>query len=274
MQIPGRDHPVPVSPTADRAPHPDVVTRLRAAGCVFAEDEALLLLEAAGDAAELDLLLSRRTAGEPLEYVLGWAAFRGLRLAVEPGVFVPRRRTEFLAEQAIVLTGARSVVVDMCCGCGALAAAVAAAVPGAEVYAADLDPVAVGCARRNLDGPVYAGDLYDALPASLRGRVDVLVANVPYVPTEAVALMPPEAREHEPRVALDGGADGLDIARRLFTDAPHWLRAGGAALVETSAAQARLLVPFVEAAGLDATVASGPEELDATVVIARLPSRD
>lgn len=250
-----------------------VAARLRAAGCVFAEDEARLIIAAASD--DVDALVERRAAGEPLEHVVGWAEFRGLRVAVAPGVFVPRRRTEFLAGQAIArAAGTRPgppVVVDLCCGSGAIAAAVAAEVPGAELYAADVEPAAVACARRNLSGAgrVHAGDLYDALPGDLRGRVDVLVANVPYVPTGDVPLLPSEARDHEPRVSLDGGADGLDMLRRVVAAAPSWLASGGALLSETSARQVPAAVEAVTGAGLVPRVVRG-EELDATVIVATL----
>ena len=244
-----------------------VVARLRAAGCVFAEDEAELLVAAARDPAELDDLVARRAGGDPLEHLLGWAEFAGLRVAVDPGVFVPRRRTEFLAHQAIELAGPGATVVDLCCGSGAVAVAVAAVVPDADLYAADIDPAAVRCARRNLPtGHVYAGDLYAPLPATLRGRVDVLVANAPYVPTDEIDLMPPEARLHEPRVALDGGADGLDVLRRITAGAPDWLAPGGHVLVETSRRQAPLAVEAVTAAGLTARLA-GSAALAATIVI-------
>ena len=126
-----------------------------------------------------------------------------------PGVFVPRRRTEFLVRQAAALARPGDVIVDLCCGAGAIGAALAAAVDRAEVHAADIDPAAVRCARRNVPGPwghVYQGNLYEPLPGRLRGRVGVLVANVPYVPTGEIGFLPPEARTHEPRVALDGGA--------------------------------------------------------------------
>ncbi|WP_415654102.1 methyltransferase, partial [Saccharomonospora xinjiangensis] len=129
-----------------------VVERLRAAGCVFAEEEARLLADAAADAEGLESLVSRRVSGVPLEHLLGWVEFGGLRVVVEPGVFVPRRRTEFLAESAAALAGAGSVVVDLCCGAGAIAAVVAARVPGVRVFAADVDPVAVRCARQTLAG--------------------------------------------------------------------------------------------------------------------------
>ena len=172
-------------------------------------------------------LVVRRVAGEPLEQVLGWASFGGLRVAVVPGVFVPRRRTELLVREAVAVTTPDAVVVDLCCGCGAVGLAVATTVPGVELHAADVDPVAVACARDNLaglgvvGGTVHLGDLDALAAARLRGRVDVLAANAPYVPTAEIALMPPEARDHEPPVALDGGADGLDVARRVVAAA--WL---------------------------------------------------
>jgi release factor glutamine methyltransferase len=246
-----------------------VVLRLRAAGCVFAEDEARLLLQEVRTAAELDALVERRVAGEPLEHVLGWAEFSGLRIAVAAGVFVPRRRTEFLVEEAIALAGPRAVVVDLCCGSGALGVAVATAVDGVELHAADVDPAAVSCARGNVarvGGQACEGDLYEALPPALRGRVDVLLANVPYVPSDAIALMPPEARLHEARVALDGGADGLDVARRVIEAAPAWLAPGGSLLFETSEDQASDAVDTVSAAGLRGRVVAD-DERGATVVV-------
>jgi release factor glutamine methyltransferase len=263
-----------------------IVSRLRAAGCVFAEDEARLLLSTARTPDELDAMVDRRVAGLPLEQVLGWAEFCGLRIIVAPGVFVPRRRTEFLVRQAAVLTQGNDsprsrregmaqpgvVIVDLCCGAGAIGAALAATVDRAEVHAADIDPAAVRCARRNLPGPgghVYQGDLYEPLPAALRGRVGVLVANVPYVPTEEIGFLPPEARAHEPRAALDGGADGLDVLRRVGAGAPEWLRPGGHLLIETSESQAPSAQTAFAASGLTAWVVSS-DDLDATVVIGRL----
>ncbi len=234
---------------------------------MFAEDEAVLLLAAAASAAQLDGLVARRVAGEPLEQVLGWAEFCGLRLAVEPGVFVPRQRTRLLVREAVALASSGSVVLDLCCGVGAVGAAVAAVVPSVELHAADLDPVAVRCARRNVSGAVYAGDLYDPLPESLRGRVDVLVANAPYVPTEAIALMPPEARDHEARAALDGGVDGLDVQRRVAAGAPDWLAPGGALLIETGREQAPATQAACTAAGLTTRVVED-DDLAATVVVA------
>jgi len=267
------------------APDDALVERLRAAGCVFAEEEAAALREAAGTPAELDAMARRRTSGEPLEQVVGWTAFCGLRIGVEPGVFVPRRRSALLVHEAVRLLAAYGtgphevpVVVDLCCGSGALGAAIAdgAATSGlgrVELYAADVDPVAVGCARRNMaaaGGHVVCGDLDEPLPAALRGAVRVLVANVPYVPTAAIAGMPPEARDHEPRRALDGGADGLDVLRRVAAAAPRWLAPGGSLLVETSDRQQAAAVAAVEAEGLTARVVTSVD-LDATIVVGRWP---
>ncbi len=259
------------SPDVPQDPAP-VVARLRAAGCVFAEEEAAELLAAATGPAHLTSLVDRRVAGEPLELVLGWTAFCGLRIAVEPGVFVPRQRTALLVEQAVALlrdTPRTPLVVDLCCGSGAVGLAVATALGPVELHAADVDPVAVRCARRNLagvGGRVHRGDLYAALPAGLRGRVDLLAVNAPYVPSAAVALMPPEARDHEPRTALDGGPDGTDLQRRVAAGARHWLAPGGSLVVETSVRQAPHTVAAVGGGGLRAALVRD-DERDATVVV-------
>ena len=251
-----------VSPT-DRG---EIVATLRAAGCVFAEEEAALLLDAAPSPAALAALVDRRVGGEPLEQILGWVEFCGLRIALAPGVFVPRRRTGLLVGQAVALADAGSVVVDLCCGSGAVGAALGAALGSVELHAADVDPVAVGCARRNVAGRVHEGDLYRALPRTLLGRVDVLVVNAPYVPTESIRLMPPEARLHEPTATLDGGADGLDVQRRVIADAPRWLAPGGSLLIETSEQQAPHTAAAITRCGLTARVVTSTE-LDATVVV-------
>ncbi|MEU9255145.1 putative protein N(5)-glutamine methyltransferase [Streptomyces sp. NPDC048270] len=248
-----------------------MVERLRAAGCVFAEEEADLLRAAARDDGHLAELLARRVGGEPLEHVVGWAEFCGLRVEVGAGAFVPRRRSEFLVARAVALARPGAVVLDLCCGVGALGAAVAARVPGGvELHAADIDPAALAYARRNVapyGGSVWEGDLYGPLPASLRGRVDVLVVNAPYVPTEEIGFMPSEARDHEPLVSLDGGTDGLDVHRRIAADALPWLAPGGHLLIETSARQCPVTAAALAAAGLRTRVAVS-EELYATVVIA------
>jgi release factor glutamine methyltransferase len=226
-----------------------LVAALRSAGCVFAEDEARLILEEAASPAEVMAWAARRMGGEPLEQIVGWAAFAGLRVAVDPGVFVPRRRSELVVE--VALREPADVVVDLCCGTAALGAALASRWPRAEVHAADSDPDAVACARRNVTPErVHEGDLYAALPDDLRGRVDLIVVNAPYVPTEAIATMPREARDHEHRIALDGGADGLDVHRRVTAGARDWLRAGGRLVVETSDAQAERTSRLFTQAGL------------------------
>jgi release factor glutamine methyltransferase len=249
--------------------HSALTLQLRSAGCVFAEEEASLLLSEAGTVADLERMVAQRVEGFPLEYVLGWAAFHGLRIAVEPGVFVPRRRTEYLVQQGARFAEPGSAVVDLCCGSGAVGAALAAAVPGIELHAADIDPAAVRCARRNVEavgGRVHEGDLYAALPPSLRGRIGLLLVNAPYVPTADIETMPQEARLHEARTALDGGADGLAVQRRTVSEAPLWLAPGGRLLIETSARQAPLTAALFEAAGLSSRVLHS-EELDATVVL-------
>jgi release factor glutamine methyltransferase len=154
-------------------------------------------------------------------------------------------------------------------------AALAASLGRVELHAADIDPAAVRCARRNVaaaGGRVYQGDLYGPLPARLRGRVDILAANVPYVPSGEVGLLPPEARAHEPRVALDGGADGLDLLRRVAAAAPLWLAPGGHLLAETSEGQAPRAAAAVARDGLIPRVAHSGR-LNATVVIGTMATR-
>lgn len=258
----------PDLPTFPPSQQNSVAAILRAAGCVFAEDEARLLLRTARSRDELDAMIDRRVAGEPLEPVIGWAEFCGLRIHIDPGVFVPRRRTELLARQACALVGAGSVVIDMCCGSGAVGAFVQAMIDAVDLYAVDIEPAAVRCARQNITPPdrVLEGDLYGPLPTALRGRVDVVVANAPYVPTDSIRLMPPEARLHEPRVSLDGGADGLDLQRRIIADAVPWLRPGGHLLVETSTEQVEMTVETFTRGGFLTRVATYSETASTVVI--------
>ncbi|MFD6065806.1 putative protein N(5)-glutamine methyltransferase [Amycolatopsis lurida] len=246
-----------------------VIDRLRAAGCVFAEDEARLITAEARTPDELDTMVQRRVDGEPLEVILGWAEFHGLRITVEPGVFVPRQRSELLVRHAATLAGPGAAVLDLCCGTGALGAAIAAELGDIRLYAADIEPAAVRCARINVArarGEVFEGDLYTPLPATLRGRVDILVVNAPYVPTDAIAMMPPEARDHEPRVALDGGHDGVDVHRRVAAEAPQWLAPGGHLLIETGESQAPNTAEAMARHGLTPKVITD-EDLYATIVV-------
>jgi release factor glutamine methyltransferase len=309
-----------------------VITQLRTAGCVYAEDEAELLLAAPFTPAEMAAALEQRVAGFPLEHILGWAEFCGLRIAVEPGVFVPRRRTEFLVREAAALlrtrhavpeapglpgdvvvpggavlpgvaagvtgfsggsnarpaglpdgrsaariadgsatsgTAAGAVVVDLCCGSGAVGTALATFATGIELHASDIAPAAVRCAHRNIDpagGRVYEGDLYSPLPARLMGNVDILAVNAPYVPTGSISSMPHEARVHEPSVSLDGGPDGLEIQRKVAAEARTWLKPGGHLLIETSRRQANGTAAAVARGGLTPRIITS-EEFDATVVV-------
>ena len=245
--------------------------RLRIAGCVFADDEAELLLTAATTPEELEQMVRHRVRGVPLEQIVGWAEFGGLRIAVAPGVFVPRRRTELLLQQALLLAPPQPIVVELCCGSAALTVAVASTLQDVEVYATDIDTAAVQCARRNLSrlpgrAIAFEGDLYEPLPHSLAGRVDLLLANAPYVPTGSIELLPREARLYEPRLALDGGADGLDIVRRIVAGAKRWLAANGQLLVETTNGQASATTAAFERDGL-ASRSVTSDELDSTVAI-------
>lgn len=267
--------------SASSPAHTALTTRLRAAGSVFAEDEATLLLEAgSGDPGRLRGLVERRVAGEPLEYVLGWASFGGHRIRVTPGVFVPRLRTMAVVRAAASLLRPGDTVVDLCCGAGAIGLALLDAVGPLQLVASDIDPAAVEVAAENLGdhGVAVLGDLFDPLPSRLRGSVDVVAVNAPYVPTDAIALMPAEARSYEHRVALDGGPDGLDLHRRIAASVGEWLRpapgagagaprAGGAVVIEVAESQAAVSAAIFAAAGLEARVESDGS-VDGTVVVA------
>jgi release factor glutamine methyltransferase len=258
----------------------EAVVRLRAAGCVFAEDEAAVLGRAAADAATLDELVRRRAAGEPLEQVVGYADFCGIRVHLRPGVFVPRVRSELLVRKAVEESKkageestkarevGRQIVVDLCCGSGALGLAVRRQIPEIRLFAADSDPVAVACARDNLGADVFQGDLFAALPTDLRGRIDVLLANVPYVATRHIPLLPAEARLYEPHTALDGGGDGLDVFRAVVAESPLWLAPGGLLLSEITEAQAAAAIAAVRAAGLREEL-SADDDLEAMTISAR-----
>ncbi len=251
--------------------HASITAQLREAGCVFAEDEATLLIAAAASADQLRSMVRRRMQGTPLEQVIGWAELAGVRITVQEGVFIPRHRSELLVREAVARTGPGTTVVDLCCGTGAVGAALAAAVPGIELHATEIDPVAWRAARANLapiGATVHLGDLFDPLPARLRGRVGVVVANPPYVPSAEIELLPREARLYEPRHALDGGADGLDVVRRIAAAAPLWLAPAGHLLVEMSESQAPEAVRTLIDSGLTATTLIDLD-LEATVVVAR-----
>jgi release factor glutamine methyltransferase len=233
-----------------------------------------MLIGSARDDADLADMVARRATGVPIEHVVGWAEFCGVRVAVDPGVFVPRVRTAALAAQAVAVAHPGNVVVDLCCGSGAIGLVVATRVPEVRLVASDIDAVAVECARRNLaqlkHASVVRGDLFDALPTDLVGRVDLLLSNVPYVPSPAIEYLPTEAREHEPRTALDGGDDGLDVVRRVATEAPRWLAPHGRLFVESSLDQADTALAIMRSAGLVPEVFVD-DEFEVAVVMGHRP---
>lgn len=209
---------------------------LEEAGCVAPWDEARELLEVAADSEELGALVARRCDGEPLAWVTGRTRFCGIEVKVERGVYVPRWQSEPLARAAAALLPDRGVAVDLCTGSGAVAMVLQAAHPAAQVAAIDIDPLAVGCARAN-GVTTYLGDLAEALPSELAGRIDVLTAIVPYVPRHALGLLPRDVTRFEPRRALDGGETGLDTVRAVVTGSPAWLKPGGWLLMEVGVDQ-------------------------------------
>jgi len=225
-----------------------VAARLAAAGCIAPDAEAGVLIAAAPDEVTLERWLGRRERGEPLAWITGAAVFCGRRLSVAPGVYVPRRPTEELARRAarLVPTGGR--VVDLCTGSGAVAASLTEMVPGVCVVGVDVDRPAARCARRN-GVAVVVGDL-DA-PLRVHAAVDVVTAVPPYVPTRDLEHLPRDVLRYEPRAALDGGVDGLDIVRRVVAAAARLLRAGGWLLVEVGGAQDGLLAPALVDGGFD-----------------------
>jgi release factor glutamine methyltransferase len=182
--------------------------------------------------------IARREAREPLQHITGRAFFRYLELQVGPGVFVPRPETEVVVGWAIdalrAMDVAEPVVVDLCTGSGAIALAVAQEVPRSVVHAVELDARAHEFARRNAEGSrvrLHHGDARTALP-ELDGTVDLVISNPPYIPLEEWENVAPEARDHDPEMALFSGPDGLDLIRALAVRARRLLRPGGLVVVE------------------------------------------
>jgi release factor glutamine methyltransferase len=203
--------------------------------------------------------IERRAAGEPLQYVTGEVPFRHIVLKVRPGVFIPRPETEVLVDTVLAalppaLDGdsadadetAAPIVVDLCTGSGAVAISVAHERPDARVYAGEAVAATADVARENAERcgvagrvAVLTGDLFAPLPVELRGTVDVVAANPPYIPTADLAGLPSEVGAHEPRVALDGGVDGLDVVRRIVDEARGWLAPGGTLVIECDTSRAK-----------------------------------
>jgi release factor glutamine methyltransferase len=227
-----------------------VVAALAQGGCVAPAEEADALFKASSEGVgRIEELVDRRLHGEPLAWITGSVLFCGVRILVDPGMFVPRPHTEAMAARAVSLLPAGGIAVDLCTGSGVVAAVLASAHPEATVVATDLDPLAVACAGRN-GVSALVGDLDEPLPPSLRGRVDVMTAVVPYVPTKELAFLPRDVLANEPRSALDGGSRGTTLLVRATEAAARWLRPGGSVLLELGGDQAGEVTAAFEKVGL------------------------
>jgi release factor glutamine methyltransferase len=222
-----------------------------------------------------DAMIERRATGEPIPFIKGYAEFRGLELIAEPGVFVPRDSSEFLAEQAVRRLRKRKspVHVDLATGGGTIALAVADEVPGARVYGADVSKDAVKLARKNakrlgLHASFAAGDLFDGLPKTIAGKVDVITLHPPYVPREEVGELPDEIRDWEPAHTLtDHSDDGLGLVVRAAGESGQWLRRGGWLLIEVSPDRTREVRKIMKQAGLRDIESTKGGELKVTRVV-------
>jgi release factor glutamine methyltransferase len=196
-----------------------------------------------------------RASGRPLEQVVGWARFGHVRVALAPGVFVPRRRAEAILAPAVALKPDARIVVDLGCGAGALAASLAVMLPGAGVHGVDIDEAALACARRTGGFQVHHGSWWSGLPDSLKGRVDLAVAYLPHVPSERLSDIHRDFRDNEPALSVDGGPDGLDPLRAVLADADQWLAPDGLFVTLLSPQQAGTAGLEILLADEDAVVA-------------------
>jgi release factor glutamine methyltransferase len=251
----------------DRA---SVTQTLTDAGCVAASAEAdELMRAAAGDPDVLRDLVSRRTNGEPIAWLTGSITFCGVELFVAPGVYVPRPHTKPLARRAATLLPMAGIAVDLCTGAGAIAAVLAASVPTARVLATELDENAARCARRN-GVEVFEGFLDDPLPRRFEHHVDLLTAVVPYVPTGSLHLLPRDVQAFEPRFALDGGVDGMDLLAEVARRSTARLRPGGWLLLELGGDQAEPMAQLLHGLGFEGVDVMADEDGDARAICARL----
>lgn len=225
-----------------------IAHRLARAGCIAAEMEGAALLASAPDERTLEAWLSRREQGEPLEWITGTVHFCGNTLHIAPGVYVPRIQTDELARRAAALLPAGGRAVDLCTGAGAIAAHLIRHVPTALVIGVDVDLRAAACARRN-GVPTVVADL--AEPVRRGEGFDIVTAVAPYVPSGDLRLLPADVQRYEPRRALDGGSDGLDLVRRVITAAQRLLRPGGWLLLEVGGDQDDALASSLGAAGFE-----------------------
>jgi len=253
-----------------------IVRALAAGGCLDPQGEATALIEAAGGGTgTVDDLVARRLAGEPMAWIAGWVRFCGLRVRVDAGVFVPRPHTQALARRAVELLPDDGVAVDLCTGCGAVAAVLRSAHPNAAVFATDVDPAAVANARHN-GVDALLGDLDEPVPSDVDGRVAVVTAVVPYVPTEELHLLPRDVLEHEPRRALHGGPGGKGLLVRAAAAAGRLLGPGGSVLLELGGDQADAIAEALEEQGLSGVTVLRDEDgrdraIEARAIEARAP---
>jgi release factor glutamine methyltransferase len=241
---------------------------LIAAGCLAADEEADELLAAAPDLPTLESWVLRRENGEPIAWITGTIRFCGRPVHVDPGVYVPRIQTEELARRAAALleSSPRRRAADLCTGAGAIASHLLADVPRSFVVGVDIDEAAVLCARKNRL-PIVRGDL----GRPLAGRAfDVLTAVAPYVPTGELKFLPADVQTYEPRRALDGGPDGLDLLRRITESASELLVDGGSLLLEIGGSQDDGLRPDLERYGFGDLETWADEDDDLRGLVARL----
>ena len=200
-------------------------------------------------AAHLERLVARRAAREPVHYLIGEREFWSLPFTVDARVLIPRPETELLVETALVVASAARRVLDLGTGSGAIAAALARALPAARVWACDLDRDALAVARENFarHAPRVGCVAADLAAAFRAGAFDLVVANPPYVSDAELDTLDPEVRDHEPRAALGGGPDGLVVIRRLIAEVPHALAAGGWLVMEIGAGQSGAVAELVAA---------------------------
>ncbi len=225
--------------------------------------------------------IQRRAAGEPIPLITGYTDFLGVDLLAEPGVFVPRDSSEFLAIQAIRRLKGRKepILVDLATGAGTIALAVADAVRRACVYGTDIAEDAIDLARRNADrlklpATFKRGDLFEGLPEDIRGRVSIITLHPPYVPVDEVESLPEEVRAWEPEHTLtDGSVDGMGLVERTAAEAPGWLAKNGWVLIETDPDAARDVKKRLRRAGFREVASTKGGELKVTrVVVGRRPT--
>jgi release factor glutamine methyltransferase len=228
-----------------------VAKRLSAGGFIAYGEEARELLAAAGENASLlEHMLARRLRGEPLAWICGRTRFCGIELTIDSSVYVPRWHTELVAHCAAALLHHSGTAIDLCTGSGAVARVLQEMHPRARIIATDVDSCAVACARRNGVDALF-GSLFAPLPLTVRGRVDVVVAVVPYVPTCELPLLQRDTFTFEDTLAYDGGPDGVDILRRVIAESTTWLRAGGALVLELGRRQLDVIANDLQTAGFN-----------------------